>query len=50
MLVEHESYEFLGGADKAEFNYVVKVADNAALAGLGKPGAEGEAASKAAMV
>lgn len=47
---EWEGYEFLGGADKAEFNYVVKVADNAALAGLGKPGAEGEAASKAAVV
>ena len=28
----------------------MKVADNAALAGLGKPGAEGEAASKAAVV
>ena len=46
---EWEKYEFLGGADKAEFNYVVRVADNPAIAGLGKPGSEGDAASKAAV-
>jgi len=46
---EWEKYEFLGGADKAEFNYVVRVADNPALAGLGKPGSEGDAASRAAV-
>jgi hypothetical protein len=46
---EWEKYEFLGGADKAEFNYVVRIADNPALAGLGKPGSEGDAASRAAV-
>lgn len=41
--------EDLGCLDKAQFEFVATVADHPAIAGLGKPGAEGNAAMTAAV-
>jgi hypothetical protein len=46
---EWQGYLDLGSADRAEFEFVPRVADTPALAGLGKPGEEGRAAMVAAV-
>lgn len=46
---EWSGYQELGSLDKAQFEFVASVADNPAIAGLGKPGDEGKAAMVAAV-
>jgi hypothetical protein len=46
---EWSGYEELASLDKCQMTAVARLADHPALAGLGKPGAEGTAAQKAAV-
>jgi hypothetical protein len=46
---EWEGYEVLASVDRAEIQFVARLDENPALAGLGKPGEEGHCASIAAI-
>ena len=46
---EWQGYAELGTVGRAEIDFVVKVSDSPALAGLGKPGEEGRAAMVASV-
>jgi hypothetical protein len=46
---EWDGYHELASVDRAEFEFVARLADTPALAGFGKPGEEGHAAAVAAI-